>query len=86
MPEDRPELLLTMVAESGRMGPRNIVWLRNKLNPNHVGTNVKTVLDIFGGNIGSGIRAQVKAVEGIIAKTRPLDGDFALNDMYCWRS
>eukprot|EP00966_Prymnesium_polylepis_P071034 1650001-Prymnesium_polylepis.1 len=59
-----------MVAESGRMGPRNIVWLRNKLNPKHVGTNVKTVLDIFGSNIGSGIHAQVKAVETIIGSPR----------------
>eukprot|EP00966_Prymnesium_polylepis_P254841 5888141-Prymnesium_polylepis.1 len=62
MPEERPELLLQMVAESEKMGPRNItcniVWLRNKLNPKHVGTNVKTVLDIFGGSIGNGIRAQ----------------------------
>ena len=32
-----------MVAESGKLGPRNIVWLRNRLNPKHVGTNVKTV-------------------------------------------
>ena len=31
------------------MGPRNIVWLRSKLDPNHVGTHVKTVLYIFGG-------------------------------------
>eukprot|EP00966_Prymnesium_polylepis_P224183 5186260-Prymnesium_polylepis.1 len=28
MPENRPELLLEMVQESGTMGPRNIVWLR----------------------------------------------------------
>ena len=81
MPEDRPELLLQMVAESGKLGPRNIVWLRNKLNPKHIGTNVKTVLDIFGGSIGSGIRAQVTAVEGIIAKARPLEGDFEINDV-----
>eukprot|EP00966_Prymnesium_polylepis_P104803 2427740-Prymnesium_polylepis.1 len=49
MPKNRPELLLEMVAVSGRMGPRNIVWLRKKLDPNHIGTHVKTVLDIFGG-------------------------------------
>ena len=81
MPESRPDLLLQMVAESGRLGPRNIVWLRKKLNPKHVGTNVKAVLDIFGGTIDSGIRAQVKAVESIIAKARPLAGDFELNNV-----
>eukprot|EP00966_Prymnesium_polylepis_P157518 3640326-Prymnesium_polylepis.1 len=61
------------------MGPRNIVWLKNKLDPKHVGTHVKTVLDIFGGAIGNSIQAQVKSVESIIAKARPLT-------TYCWRS
>ena len=37
------------------------------------------MLDIFGGSIGSGIRAQVTAVEAIIAKA--LAGDFELNDV-----
>eukprot|EP00966_Prymnesium_polylepis_P052182 1207937-Prymnesium_polylepis.1 len=75
-----------MVAESGRMGPRNIVWLRNKLNPKRVGTNVKTVLDIFGGNIGGGIHAQVKAVETIIAKARGRSTATSRSMTYCWRS
>eukprot|EP00966_Prymnesium_polylepis_P069982 1626885-Prymnesium_polylepis.1 len=44
MPADRPDLLLDMVAKSGKMGPRNIVWLRNRLDPKHVGNHVKTVL------------------------------------------
>uniref|UniRef100_A0A7S4HX47 Uncharacterized protein n=1 Tax=Prymnesium polylepis TaxID=72548 RepID=A0A7S4HX47_9EUKA len=79
MPENRPELLLEMVAESGTMGPCNVVWLRKRLDPNHVGTHVKTVLDIFGGVFADDIRGQVTAVESVITKARSLEGDFELN-------
>eukprot|EP00966_Prymnesium_polylepis_P238111 5506399-Prymnesium_polylepis.1 len=79
MPENRADLLLEMVAESGSMGPRNIVWLRKKLDPNHVGTHVKMVLDIFGGAFADDIRGQVAAVETIIVKARSLEGDFELS-------
>ena len=81
MPNDRPDLLLQMVAESGKLGPRNIVWLRNKLDPKHVGNNVKTVLDIFSGTIGVDIHAQVRSVETIIAKARVLEGAFKISDV-----
>eukprot|EP00966_Prymnesium_polylepis_P171187 3957372-Prymnesium_polylepis.1 len=68
-----------MVAESGKMGPRNIIWLRSKLDPKQVGAHVKTVLSIFGGSFTDDIRGQVTAVESIIAKARSLEGDVELS-------
>eukprot|EP00966_Prymnesium_polylepis_P004230 96905-Prymnesium_polylepis.1 len=68
-----------MVAESGKLGPRNIAWLKNKLDPQHVGTNFKTVLDIFGMPFSGDIHSQVRLIESIVTKSRALEGDFQLN-------
>eukprot|EP00966_Prymnesium_polylepis_P269791 6232318-Prymnesium_polylepis.1 len=35
MPPSRPDLLLDMCAESGKLGPRSIAWLKAKLDPSH---------------------------------------------------
>ena len=81
MPPSRPDLLLDMVAESGKQGPRNIAWLKDKLDPSHVGHHVKTILDIFGGTFGYDIHSQIAGVEDIISKARKLAGDFQLNNV-----
>jgi hypothetical protein len=81
MPPGRPDLLLDMVTESGRAGPRNIAWLKAKLDPSHVGHHIKTVLDIFGGTFGNDIHSQIAGVEAIISKARSLAGDFELNSV-----
>ena len=80
MPPNDPDLLLDMVAGSGTMGPANIVWLSRKLDPKHVGGQVKTMLDVVGGSLGADIFAQVAAAKIMLKKARSLDGEFALND------
>ena len=48
MPPERPDLLLDMVAESGKLGPRNISLLKNKLDPQHIGTTGCTLAVLKG--------------------------------------